>query len=333
MGDHAGTKSLHVAAVQMASLPGAIGPNLEKAGVLIESATAGGAELVLLPELMASGYRTAPDIWETAEPVGGPVSTWLCETAKRHHIHAGTTILEVNNGDFYNTFLLATPQGELAGTVRKSQPAWVEARFYRGARGPHILETAIGRIGVGICYENYLGEHVRSLAHSAIDLLLQPTAAATPPAAWPVGKRGADAFDRMLRSLAQRHASMLGVPVIMSNMCGPLSSPLPGPFGSLNTSFAGLSSIVDAAGDYLAILGSEEGVIAGTVLLGGSRNPTSPLPSGRWSVPMPWYAPIWPLVQGICARAYERDTTRETSAYRLAKSADPAGSMGAAFAP
>jgi len=312
-------RPLHVAAVQMANRPGAVAQNLGKAAVFTAEAADAGAELVLLPELMATGYRIAPDIWETAEPIGGRISTWLLETANRHGIHVGTTILEADGADFYNTFLLATPEGGIAGTVRKSDPAWVEARYYRGDTGPHIIETTIGRIGVGICYENYLGEHVRLLAASSIDLLLQPTAAATPPADWPVGRRGADAFNTMLETLAQRHALMLGVPVVMSNLCGSLASPLPGWLGSLNTTFPGLSSIIDRSGETLAMLAAEEGVISGTVTLGRSSAEAVAPPQGRWSVPMPWYAAVWPVVQRLSARAYERDRARKASASRLSR--------------
>lgn len=308
-------KPLHVAAVQMANRPGAVADNLRRAMELTTQAADAGADLVLLPELMATGYRVAPDIWDTAEAIGGPISTWLLKTAEHHRIYIGTTVLEVDGADFYNTFLLATPEGRLAGAVRKSDPAWVEARYYRGYRGTNIIDTAIGRIGVGICYENYRGEHVRSLAASSIDLLLHPTAAATPP----VGRRGANAFNTMLETLAQRHALMLGVPVVMANLCGALVSPLPGKLGSLKTTFPGLSSIVDRKGDIKAMLASEEGVINGTVLVGRRAEDVIPLPKGTWSVPMPWYAPIWPIVQHFSARAYERDRLREASARRLSE--------------
>lgn len=303
----------------MSNRPGAVAENLSRATQLTAQAAGAGAELILLPELMASGYRIAPDIWDTAEAIGGRTSTWLFETAERHRIYVGTTILEADGGDFYNTFLLATPEGKLAGAVRKSDPAWIEARYYRGGAGPHVIDTAIGRIGVGICYENYRGEHVRSLAASSIDILLQPTAAATPPAGWPVGRRGANAFNAMLEALAQRHALMLGVPVVMANLCGAFASPLPGGLGSLNSSFPGLSSIVDGTGDTLARLASEEGLIDATVTVGHRADHATPLPKGAWSAPMPWYAPIWPIIQRLSARGYERDRLREASASRLSR--------------
>jgi N-carbamoylputrescine amidase len=298
----------------MASRPGDVAGNLEKAEAHIVSAVHDEAELILLPELMASGYQTSPEMWDDAEPIGGPLTRWLCRTARRHGIHLGTSLMEANGGHFYNTFLLATPSGDLAGLVRKSHPAWVEARYYRGHDGPHTIETELGRIGVGICYENYLASRTRELAKANIDLLLQPTAAATPPSSWPVGRRGARAFDVMLESLAQRHAEMLAVPVVMANMCGPLSSPLPGFFGQLDTTFPGMSSVVDSSGQVVARLGGVEGVAIATVMLGPARERPRARPAGRWATRMPWYAPAWPLIQAICARAYDRDPARQVAA-------------------
>lgn len=309
-----------VAAVQMRSQPGDVARNLETAERLIENAVATGAHLVLLPELAASGYQLSPAMWATAEPLGGPVTRWLCDTAAKHRIYVGTTILEVDAPDFHNTFLLATPEGRLAGTVRKSDPAWVEARYYRGHQGSHVIETALGRIGVGICYENYLTDRARELSEGSIDILLQPTAAATPPPSFPVGVQGAKAFDTMLGALAQDYARLLGVPVVMANMCGPLFSPFPGPMRQLKTVFPGLSSIVSGSGTTLAEMGSDEGVIGATVVLGRSRNKPAKIARGRWAVQMPWYAPAWPIIQRISAIAYDRDDRRKAAAAKLAAS-------------
>ena len=124
-------RSCRVAAVQMASQPGDVAGNLGKAEAHIVRAACDEAELVLLPELMASGYQTSPKMWDDAEPIGGPLTRWLCGTARRHGIHLDTSLIEADGGHFYNTFLLATPSGDLAGLVRKSHAAWVEARNVR----------------------------------------------------------------------------------------------------------------------------------------------------------------------------------------------------------
>ncbi|HEY6306055.1 MAG TPA: nitrilase-related carbon-nitrogen hydrolase, partial [Candidatus Angelobacter sp.] len=75
--------------------------------------------------------------------------------SRRLHVWLGTSFLEADGADFYDTFVLTTPEGEEAGRVRKQVPAEVEGYFFRGDVGSHVLKTAIGRIGVGICAESF----------------------------------------------------------------------------------------------------------------------------------------------------------------------------------
>lgn len=291
----------------MASAPGDVDANLGRADALL--ARAAGAELALLPELALNGYVLGPDLWTHAEPIGGPLTRWLCDRARRHRLHLGTTLVEAAGDHFHNSFVLATPTGEVAGVVGKSRPAWIEARWYRGRPGPHAIDTALGRIGVGICYENYLAAPLRALGSASVDLVLQPTAAATPPASWPIGARGAAAFDRMLARLARDHARALGVPVVMANMCGDHA------MGRLATRFPGLSSIVDGSGEVRASLGGEEEVIVADVTLGAGAATPSPIRTGRYrAAPMPWYAPAWPIAQHFSAIGYQFDQRRRTTA-------------------
>ena len=293
----------------MACVPGDVDGNRENADAMLARAAVQGAELALLPELALNGYVLSAGLWTQAEPIGGPLTRWLCDAARRYRLHLGTTLIEAAGDHFHNSFLLATPGGEIAGVARKSRPAWVEARWYRGVRGPHVIDTAIGRIGVGICYENYLAGPLRTLAQASPALVLQPTAAATPPAAWPIGAHGAAAFDAMLARLAEDHARALDVPVVMANMCGDHE------VAGFATRFPGLSSIVSGGGEIQARLGGKEGVIAADVTLGGER--ADPGGVGRlryWTAPMPWYAPAWPVAQHLCAVGYRFDGVRRRSA-------------------
>lgn len=297
----------------MASVAGDVSGNRERADALVAEAAGRGAELVLLPELALQGYDVSAACWRTAEPLGGPITRWLRDRARVHRVHLGTTLLEARGGDFHNSFVLATPAGEVAGVVGKSRPAWVEARRYRGARDGRVIETALGRIGVGICFENYLASVARELAAGHVDLVLQPTAAATPFASWPVGARGARAFETMLAGLAPAHARMAGAPVVMANMCGPHE--MAGPGGAvLRTRFPGMSAVLSSDGAVLASAGEAEGVAVAAATLGGM--PAGP-PRGRWAVRMPWYAEAWPLVERICALGYRLDRTRRTAAWAV----------------
>ena len=293
----------------MASAPGDVDGNRDRADALIARAARAGTGLALLPELALNGYVLGPALWTHAEPIGGPLTRWLCDRARRHRLHLGTTLIEAAGDHFHNSFVLAAPSGEVAGVVRKSRPAWIEARWYRGRLGPHVIDTALGRIGVGICYENYLAAPLRVLAAARVDLLLQPTAAATPPTAWPIGRRGAAAFDTMLDRSAQGHARALGAPVVMANMCGDHA------VAGLPTRFPGLSQIGDGAGEVRARLGGQEDVIGADVALGGGHASGSEIGRARyWAATMPWYAPAWPVAQHLCAVGYQLDGNRLRSA-------------------
>lgn len=297
------TEPLTVAAIQMHSEPLQLERNLIHAEALVEQAVRQGARLVLLPELMPGGYRLTEEIQRTARPFGGAVTEWLTGLARRLDIHLGTTFLEKAGADYYNAFALATPSGRIAGRVRKSPPASVEAYFYRAGDDAHYIDTDLGRIGVGICYENLLHERLLGLHHAGVDLVLQPSAAGRP---LPFLPGDVARFERMLRDSTPYYARALGVPVAMANQAGPLCTPLPGGLPKIASSFPGLSAIVDSDGTVKARLGEAEGVIVADVRLDPSRKVTAPPPrfGRRWAVPVPWYAFIWPLTQKMGERHY-----------------------------
>ena len=74
-------KNLIVAAVQMISKVGAIEENLNHAYDLLQTALERGAQMVIFPELMPSGYTLAEKIWQGAEPSNGLTARWLRDTA------------------------------------------------------------------------------------------------------------------------------------------------------------------------------------------------------------------------------------------------------------
>lgn len=310
---------VRAAAVQMACQLGRRDANLALAETLVEGAVAQGAELVLLPELVPGGYALTEEIWDSAEPVDGPSVGWLRDIGRRLGIHIGMSLLEAEDEDFYNTFVLAGPAGQVLGRVRKDPPASVEAYFYRGGSGSHVIDTEIGRVGVGICYENLLYERMAELHGRGADLILQPTSAATPTRVFPFRQRDLQAFDCMLGQGAAHYAKVLGVPVVMANKHGTLDTALPGGFPTQHTVFPGLSSIVDGSGAVKAIMGAEEGVIVADVTLDTARKVTVKPPAhGRWALPVPWYAVVWPLSQWMGERSYARNPRRAAKARMMA---------------
>lgn len=319
MGD--GRRTVRVAAVQMECAAGAVAANLARAAALVEQAAGQGARLVLLPELVPGGYRLTEEIWDSAEPAGrGPSLVWLRGLAGRLGIHLGMSLLEAEGEDFFNAFYLAAPDGSLAGRVRKRPPASIEAYFYRAGDDPHVIETPWGRLGVGICYENLLACRQAELFAAGVDLVLQPTSAARPMAAFPLRPRDVQAFDRMLAEGTRDYALALGVPVVMANKSGRLLTPLPGGLPAQDTRFPGLSAIVDGDGQVKASLAAEEGVIVADVTLDAARKSTqAPRARGRWCLKVPWFAFLWPLTQWLGERSYAGNDRRKSRARAVSR--------------
>ena len=306
---------LCVAAVQMRSEAGAVQANLARALPLVEEAASAGARLILLPELMPGGYVFSPAIWDGAEPAQGLTVRWLKEHGRRLSVYLGTSFLEAEGEDFFNTFVLATPDGQEAGRVRKQTPALFETCFTTGSEGPHTLETALGRIGVGICYENQQLWFARLMGSRSIDLLLMPHSAPMPRATL-FSRRKIRVLSENLSTLAPHYAQLLGVPAVFCNKCGPFESPLPGwPFTPRPSSFPGLSTIADSDGAVRAQLGAEEGVILAEVSLDPRRKKTPSLRRGHWLRKMPWGTSLFcGLVEAAGRSRYRRSTARRERA-------------------
>jgi N-carbamoylputrescine amidase len=314
-------RKLLVAAVQMNCQPGEVANNLAHAETMITSAAKQGAALVLLPELMPSGYMATEEIWNWAESINGRSVKWLLSTAKRLGIYLGFSFLEAEGEDFYNSFVLASPEGKLIGRVRKNPPASIEAYFYKAGSDPHVIETEIGRIGVGICYENLLYDQMCFLHGENVDLVLSPAAAGRPK---PFIPGDVKRFENMLINGRAIFAKTLGVPVVMANRVGPLETDLPGSLPHLKSSFPGLSSIVDYDGTVKAELGDEEGIIVANVHLGhNAERKSKPTRYGKmWSISVPWYAFIWPLTQKWGGKSYATNIRRKERALSVSRSAE-----------
>ncbi len=290
---------------------------MRRATGLIEEAAHKGAKLVLLPELTPGGYTLTERIWETAEPFDGPTTQWLAGVCRRLGIHVGTTFLEAEGDDFFNTFVLVDPQGKVAGRVRKNPPASFEAYYFRAGSDPHWFDTPLGRIGVGICFENALYERYCELHSARIDLYLRPFSGASFEAKFPIRQRDADMLNAALRDGTAETARLMGIPVVMSNKVGRLITALPAGFPSQDVECPGFSAIADSDGKLFGQLGpGEEGVVVGTVSLDPERKQQSQVPRtfGRWTTKMPWWAFIWLLTRKLGERSYARNAGRRSRA-------------------
>jgi N-carbamoylputrescine amidase len=274
---------IRAAGVQVESRHGQVDANHAHAMPFVEQAAREGAELVVLPELFASGYFINRHLWDFAEPAEGPTVRWLRATARKLGIHLGAGFVERDGEDFFNCWALATPDGEVAGRVRKTCTEY--SLFKPGALDSHVIHTVLGTIGVGICADNHSSFLPRLMQQARVDLILMPHA-------WPLPFRTstlasekdlAHSIDEATR-WAPLYARLLGVPAVFVNQVGPFGSERwDGLTGKLFTPdlfrFGGISTIADSDGTVKGRMGQvEEGVIAADVTLDPSRKVATPPP-------------------------------------------------------
>jgi len=309
------TRIIRVAAVQMVSENGQVSNNLNHATTLIEKASQEGAQLVLLPEFMPTGYFLGEDIWKASEPARGSTVTWLKQNSKRLGIWLGTSFLEADGSDFFNTFVLTDPLGEVVGTIRKQTPAIWEAYFFSGESSLHSIDTSLGKIGVSICFDSQTAKVATILSKTSVDLILMPHSYPIPTVSSGMFRK-----ERMIsyyELITSLYASLLGVPIVLANKCGAWESPIPGPklVKTTGGSFPGRSRIVDSDNSVKAQLGDEEGVIVAEVTIDPSRKKHEAIPHyGRYVYPGPPQRTLLRLIESMGRLSYDLSTRRKSKA-------------------
>jgi len=321
-----GGQTLKVAAVQMVSENGKRRANLDRASRLVREASAAGAKLVVLPELFSGGYWLSEQAWDTAEPQDGFTEAWLCETAHLHGIYLGGSYLQARGEDFFNVFTLATPAGQIAGRIPKQTAASVEAYLFLGQESSHIIATDLGRVGIGICYDNAFRFVPDALIAGGADIALMSFSAPTPQQRWYYGRKQVQAFRASFRHGAQNYARMLGIPAVQVNKSGPWKSPLPAFFPSQDSKFEGQSEIADSNGEIVAELADQEAVIVGNVTL----DPTRKIRTlgkeytkyGPWIAPVPVEFKLYRIIEALGSRSYRTNKRRRAKALTLSSRAE-----------
>ena len=313
-------RTLCVAAIQTPASPG-VAAGLERAAPLVREAAREGAELVLLPELMAVRYVFTDEMWGSAEPSHGATVAWLRDTARNSRIWLGTSFLEATGEDFYNTFVLVGPDGAEAGRVRKQTPAMYEPWFFRGAAGSHAIRTELGVIGVGVCNDNHRSYLPRRLQQEDVDLVLMPHC-------WPLPTKAGRAVSEVdiqrwhtiQMEMAPLYARSLGVPAVFVNKVGPYASPAPLAWlpGATGMALPGHATIADSDGAVIGRLDDSEGVLTATVTLDPTRKVRTRPPRTAGTPTHPGSAacslpPAW-----VFGRVYALNPERRRRARRVA---------------
>jgi len=169
---------VRIACIQMQPVIGRVEDNVRHSISLIERAVERGAELIVLPELSNSGYmfnsREEAFALSEAIPDGPTVKAWS-EIASRHKLHLVAGICERDGAKLFNSAVLIGPNGYI-GTFRKVH-LWNEENLYfePGDLGFPVYHTAIGRIGMAICYDGWFPETYRLAALQGADIVCVPT--------------------------------------------------------------------------------------------------------------------------------------------------------------
>lgn len=179
--------------------------NLSRAAHWIARAAQAGARLVTLPENLPYMREEGAEPNPVAQGLDGPVVGFLRDQAKRHGVVlGGGTFPESIPGDArcYNTAVLIDADGELVATYRKLHLFDIDlpgASFQESATvAPGdalvVADTALGRIGLSVCYDVRFPELYRELASRGAQLLLVPSAFTVPT--------GSDHWEVLLRARA-----------------------------------------------------------------------------------------------------------------------------------
>ncbi len=235
--------------------------NLSTVERLTREAAGQGAQVILPPELFQGPYfcvRQEERWFATAHPWREhPCVTRLAPLAAELGVVLPISIFEREGPHYFNSMVMVDADGSLMGVYRKSHipdgPGYQEKYYFRpGDTGFRVWPTRFGRLGVGICWDQWYPEAARAMALAGAEALLYPTAIGSEP-----HDPGLDTALPWRRAM-QGHAVANIIPVAGANRTG--FEPWPGYPGG-GQRFYGSSFICDHRGDLIADLSrDEEGV-------------------------------------------------------------------------
>lgn len=167
-----------LACIQFEPVIGRVEDNLRAMEKHTRDACTAGASVVVLPELADSGYVFADkqELASLAQPIpDGRSAQVLIELARELSIYIVSGLAEKEGDTFYNSAILCGPDGYI-GRYRKLHLWDMEnPLFDPGNLGLPVFDTALGKIGLAICYDGWFPELFRSLALAGAELVCIPT--------------------------------------------------------------------------------------------------------------------------------------------------------------
>jgi predicted amidohydrolase len=311
-------KTVKAAAVQMDSKLGDVTTNLQKADILVEDAFKEGSDLVILPEFFTSAAGFHPSMLDAALPLKGKAFELLMSKAKKYNSMVGGSYIAIKeNGDRYNTFVLAMPDGSYQSHDKDLPTMW-ENCYYVPGNDDGVLDTPIGPVGVAMCWEFVRSQTARRLLGN-IDLLVGGSCWwDVPYKKFPVPfkSRASKGNKEIMHQTPSRMGRMLGVPVIHAAHTGYFECNTPMiPGVTFYSYFLGEAQIIDASGNIIKRMKFEdgEGIISAEVEIGRTE-PSESIPDRFWIprfhslIMFSWYQ------QNFHGRRFYRKVTRNIRA-------------------
>ncbi|MEQ8457544.1 MAG: N-carbamoylputrescine amidase [Sandaracinaceae bacterium] len=224
--------------------------NVARVVGLVREAADAGAKVILPPELFEGPYFPQAEdeaFFEWARPLkDNPTLNRLSQLAKELGVVIPYSWFERAGQTYYNSLAMIDADGEVMGVYRKSHipdgPGYEEKYYFRqGDTGFRVWNTKHGRIGVGVCWDQWFPECARAMALMGAEALMYPTAIGSEP------KSGEETKDPWQRCMVG-HAVANSMPVCAANRVGDEGGQL----------FYGCSFIADPRGEKVAELGGEE---------------------------------------------------------------------------
>ncbi|MDO4648884.1 MAG: N-carbamoylputrescine amidase [Eubacteriales bacterium] len=214
-------REVTVAAIQM-QCTASVEENIKKADRMVREAAGKGAQVVLLSELFERPYfcqERRYEYYAFAETL--EENKAVChfrEVAKELGVVLPISFYEKDGNVLYNTVAMIDGDGSVLGVYRKTHipdDHFYQEKFYftPGNTGFQVWDTRYGKIGVGICWDQWFPETARAMAVKGAELLLYPTA---------IGSEPIITCDSMphWRICMQGHAGSNLIPVIAANRIG-----------------------------------------------------------------------------------------------------------------
>jgi len=248
------SRTITVASIQMASGSWDIDHNIATAERLIRQAAAQGAQLAVCPELFMMPYFCSEQHYEhieMAQPFEKNVYLQhFANLAKELNVVIPIGFYERAQNASFNSVAVADANGEMLGVYRKTHipdgPGYSEKFYFTpGDSGFRVWDTRYGRIGIGICWDQWYPETARSMALMGAELLCFPTIIGNEPQ-----NPEMDTAGHWQRTM-QGHAAANMVPVIAANRIGSETAKYQRNADATTLTFYGSSFISDETGAKL----------------------------------------------------------------------------------